>query len=73
MSAEKRPQINLPSYSKFTENQDAITDAERKLYDLQLEKRSLQSEYDKIPSARAKTASQRNRRDELEWRLEEIS
>ena len=65
-------EMKLPSYSKFVENQNEIQDTEHKWSSLQVEKKNLQFEFDRLPSTRAKTYSDKQRKQELEGKLEEL-
>jgi hypothetical protein len=65
--------LALPSYQKFKDKNNEISDAENRLMKLQMERETVQSEYDRIPTHRAKTVKHKMRKEELENRLDEIA
>jgi predicted nucleic acid-binding Zn-ribbon protein len=62
---EGPPQPKLESQIKFEQEQSAIKNIETNLLNLQMEKKKLSMEFDKIPDS-AKTIAQRRRKGDLE-------
>jgi predicted nucleic acid-binding Zn-ribbon protein len=61
----KRQQPKLESQIKFEQEQNVIKNIETNLLNLQMEKKKMSMEYDKIPES-AKTIAQKRRRADLE-------